>query len=324
MNNVSSSRNNGFQPDSSLRLLTVMAFISVTVLAGGWGIWKWTHPQKDVLLRLAIDKGEANLSTLRQTVKSTEEEWNIVNRSYGKQIAGSDDLYSRWKVLQEKMVSWQPGALNKTLEQVEVTMNTVKVQLEDMGSSSLQTRAEADITSELSSALVDLSNQLGQVKTLYDQVRRLRIDASGYQGGLASITAQQRFLRENQPIIEPEQDKDQGSIHPKEPTPDSMLSAETARLWEKAKTEYITKSDLARLEPKQLTILRNGIFARNGYICKSRTLREYFAQKLGKMATTANDTTVYQKMNKVEQDNVDTIRQFQDNSGKTYRFPDSQ
>lgn len=77
----------------------------------------------------------------------------------------------------------------------------------------------------------------------------------------------------------------------------------------------ITELDLAGLSSKELTYARNEIYARYGYVFQSPELNNYFAEKKWYYP---NSNVNQSALSKLEQQNADFIRQYQDSTGKQY------
>lgn len=79
---------------------------------------------------------------------------------------------------------------------------------------------------------------------------------------------------------------------------------------------YIDEDSLNALSARELTYLRNSVYARHGYIFKSQELNNYFAQYswyVPNSNVTANDVT------STEQLNAEYILQYQKKYGMTYQ-----
>lgn len=77
----------------------------------------------------------------------------------------------------------------------------------------------------------------------------------------------------------------------------------------------LTTKDLEGLSPQELTYARNEIYARYGYVFQSPELNNYFA---GKKWYYPNSNVNQSALSKLEQQNADFIRQYQDSTGKQY------
>lgn len=82
-----------------------------------------------------------------------------------------------------------------------------------------------------------------------------------------------------------------------------------------AGTCYFSENDLMSLSAKELTYLRNSIYARHGYVFKSQELNNYFKQ----FEWYHPDSNVTEAaLNGVEKINAEFIRNYQKQNGKTY------
>lgn len=91
------------------------------------------------------------------------------------------------------------------------------------------------------------------------------------------------------------------AIDPDAPTLPS--TTEAGLLFPNSSTERLSRSDLEGLSPKELTIARNEIFARNGRFFRTQSLTDHFEQFDWYRPTTWEPT-----LTAVEQANVDLIR----------------
>lgn len=78
----------------------------------------------------------------------------------------------------------------------------------------------------------------------------------------------------------------------------------------------LSKSDLYGLTPRQLTYLRNSIYARHGYVFNSDELNKYFNQFSWYYPDSSVSGSV---LNKTEQANVEMIKEYQKDYGKEYK-----
>lgn len=76
-------------------------------------------------------------------------------------------------------------------------------------------------------------------------------------------------------------------------------------------TKALTDSDLAGFSKAQLRIMRNEIYARHGYIFKSKDLKDYFAKKDWYSGTVSDLNKI--KLNKIEKQNVELIKFYEEN-----------
>ena len=83
-----------------------------------------------------------------------------------------------------------------------------------------------------------------------------------------------------------------------------------------AKTYRFSENDLSSLSAKELTYLRNSMYARHGCVFKSQELNNYFKQ-FGWYRPDASVTDV--ALNSVERANVEFILNYQKENGKTYK-----
>ena len=77
----------------------------------------------------------------------------------------------------------------------------------------------------------------------------------------------------------------------------------------------VTEDDLSGLSAKELTYARNEIYARHGYVFKSSELNAYFG---GLDWYSPGDDNNKVKMNKIEKDNIDYIKKYQQKNGLEY------
>lgn len=80
----------------------------------------------------------------------------------------------------------------------------------------------------------------------------------------------------------------------------------------------VSESDLARLTPKELTILRNEPFARRGYIFKRGDLAAVFRKMDWYVPRTHDLAAIQASLSKTESRNVAFIRAYQDATGKRW------
>ena len=77
-----------------------------------------------------------------------------------------------------------------------------------------------------------------------------------------------------------------------------------------------TESDLSPLTAKELTYLRNSVYAKHGYVFNSQELNNYFKQ----ISWYHPDASVTEAaLNSVERANVEFIKNYQERNGKTYK-----
>lgn len=77
-----------------------------------------------------------------------------------------------------------------------------------------------------------------------------------------------------------------------------------------------TESDLMSLSAKDLTYLRNKVFAKHGYVFKSQELNNYFKQFNWYRP---NPNVTANALNSTEKTNVEFINNYQERNGKTYK-----
>ena len=80
-------------------------------------------------------------------------------------------------------------------------------------------------------------------------------------------------------------------------------------------TAYLTEQDLSGMSAKKLTYARNEIYARHGYVFQSPELNSYFEKKAWYKADSSFDGTT---LTDVEKENVEFIKQYQENTGLEY------
>lgn len=78
-----------------------------------------------------------------------------------------------------------------------------------------------------------------------------------------------------------------------------------------------TNSDLASLSPKELSYLRNHIYAIHGYVFKSHELTDYFSQFSWYHPDPSVTSSV---LNSTEKANAEFIKKYQEENGKTYQL----
>ena len=89
-------------------------------------------------------------------------------------------------------------------------------------------------------------------------------------------------------------------------------------LMKKDASSYLfTKSDLSSLSPKELSYLRNQIYAKHGYVFKSQELKDYFNQFSWYHP---NLSVTGQELNSTEKANAEFIKRYQDENGKNYQL----
>lgn len=97
------------------------------------------------------------------------------------------------------------------------------------------------------------------------------------------------------------------NMEPKKLNPDQLAPESQYRL--------LTEKDLAGKTPKELTLMRNEIYARHGRPFKRRDLREYFLKKPWyKPDRSYRDS----RLNDIERKNAAFILRYQKNHGKMY------
>lgn len=83
-----------------------------------------------------------------------------------------------------------------------------------------------------------------------------------------------------------------------------------------ASTYRFSESDLSPLSAKELTCLRNSVYAKHGYVFKSQELNNYFKQ-FGWYHPDSSVTDA--SLNSTEKTNVQFIKNYQEQNGKTYK-----
>lgn len=84
------------------------------------------------------------------------------------------------------------------------------------------------------------------------------------------------------------------------------------------RTHRMTEYDLAGLSARELTLLRNLPFAQHGYRFKRRDLQAVFSSQSWYHAMTSDQDYVHRQLTDNERYNVDFIRKFQNETGKTW------
>ncbi len=82
------------------------------------------------------------------------------------------------------------------------------------------------------------------------------------------------------------------------------------------RNKVLSESDLYSLTPRELTYLRNSVYARHGYVFKSDELNQYFKQFSWYHPDYSVTGSV---LNKTEQANVNMIKDYQNDYGKEYK-----
>ena len=83
-----------------------------------------------------------------------------------------------------------------------------------------------------------------------------------------------------------------------------------------ASSYRFSESDLSPLSAKELTYLRNSVYAKHGYVFKSQELNNYFKQ----FGWYHPDSSVTEAaLNNIEKTNVQFIKNYQEQNGKTYK-----
>ena len=82
-----------------------------------------------------------------------------------------------------------------------------------------------------------------------------------------------------------------------------------------ARNYDFTENDLATLSAKDLTYLRNSVYAKHGYVFKSQELNDYFSQFVWYHPDSSVTDAV---LNNTEKTNVEFIKNYQRQNGKTY------
>jgi YARHG domain len=94
--------------------------------------------------------------------------------------------------------------------------------------------------------------------------------------------------------------------------PPILAPASLQRLqWPYLKSNRVTPQDLEGLGLGQLRLLRNEIYARNGYIFKDAELLNYFDQQLWYQRSTTEDNAVYDAMDNTEKFNVKALHAYE-------------
>lgn len=83
-----------------------------------------------------------------------------------------------------------------------------------------------------------------------------------------------------------------------------------------ASSYQFTENDLSPLTAKELTYLRNSVYARHGYVFKSQELNNYYKQFSWYHP---NPSVTDAALNSMEKANVEFIKNYQERNGKTYR-----
>ena len=83
-----------------------------------------------------------------------------------------------------------------------------------------------------------------------------------------------------------------------------------------ASSYYYTEADLRNLSAQELTYLRNQVYAKHGYIFKSQELNNYFKQFGWYYPRAGVSDAVF---NRIEKANVEFIKNYQEQTGKTYK-----
>lgn len=88
-----------------------------------------------------------------------------------------------------------------------------------------------------------------------------------------------------------------------------------AALRKDASIYQFTENDLSTLTAKELTYLRNSVYVKHGYVFKSQELNNYFKQFTWYRP---NSSVTESVLNSVERANVEFIKNYQKQYGKTY------
>ena len=83
-----------------------------------------------------------------------------------------------------------------------------------------------------------------------------------------------------------------------------------------ARNYQFTENDLSPLTAKELTYLRNSVYAKHGYVFNSQELNNYF-KRISWYHPDASVTAA--ALNSVERANVEFIKNYQERNGKTYK-----
>jgi hypothetical protein len=75
-----------------------------------------------------------------------------------------------------------------------------------------------------------------------------------------------------------------------------------------ARSRSLSTEELSSLSKQELRLVRNAIFARSGYIFKSKDLQQYFAGKSWYRPQVSNMSAVYSALSRTEKGSVDKIR----------------
>ncbi len=99
--------------------------------------------------------------------------------------------------------------------------------------------------------------------------------------------------------------------------PEMLQQTSLSDLFSKDASSYrFSESDLSPLSAKELTYLRNSVYAKHGYVFKSQELNNYFKQ----FGWYHPDSSVTEAaLNNIEKTNVQFIKNYQEQNGKTYK-----
>jgi hypothetical protein len=81
----------------------------------------------------------------------------------------------------------------------------------------------------------------------------------------------------------------------------------------------LTHSDLQDKSPRELSLMRNELYARHGYIFKAQELTDHFGAQKWYRGTDRSQQGVHAKMSEVERLNVAFISRYQESNSLTYR-----
>ena len=99
-------------------------------------------------------------------------------------------------------------------------------------------------------------------------------------------------------------------------TPHTEVYEYWGALRKDASSYRFTENDLSPLTAKELTYLRNSVYARHGYVFKSQELNNYYKQFSWYHP---NPSVTDAALNSTEKANVDFILNYQKQNDKTYK-----
>ncbi len=88
----------------------------------------------------------------------------------------------------------------------------------------------------------------------------------------------------------------------------NTVSSSIAGIWPETSQRYLHYSDIANLNPYELKIMRNEIFARHGYIFNTKEMAQYFNQQSWYKPISRNVTS---KLNSIEKSNIEFIKSYE-------------